>query len=215
MVRRTILFLHGGHQNAAVFEKKTAPLRAQLERNGFVVQYLQGAIEVDGPEVEDAERRRMWWRISDTDLFGNCVDADGVANAVKHALQEIANIEEVVGVFGFSMGGRMAVALAPHLPNVSALVLASSFHNDDPAVCDALSKVAAIPSLHVYGTADDLIPQQLFQRFVDGFQNGRCLLHSKAHVINNNSEIRRAVTQFFAENWGLRHYTRHFGNSTP
>jgi pimeloyl-ACP methyl ester carboxylesterase len=198
----TILFFHGAYQNARIFEKATDRLQKLLEKSGYRVKIMEGIAPVDDPTVTDDENeKRMYWPFPRPFIFG-VVDGQLVQNAVDHVMKTLpCEPEDVVGILGFSQGTKIAVAMAARLPNVKAMVLIAGFHCPTPIHLEAQEKCAQknIPSMHIVGERDTLVPRELYDKFRDAFPNHVEMIHSQGHVVPSSGPSRAAIANFFTE----------------
>lgn len=195
MPRRTILFLHGGHQNRIVFEHATRRIRRDLEAAGFDCLVLEA-----GVRIEETPALKLWWPFPPPpNIFAALPDDSVVGAAVVSALLQIPADVEIVGVFGFSQGAKMAIAMAPHLPKLRALVLIAGFYCETPAHLAAQRHACTLPSLHIIGARDTLVPRALFDQLRLCFAASELLEHPAGHVVPEKAENRERMLAFLTK----------------
>lgn len=199
--RPRVLFLHGYTSNSALFQAKLAPLLRAL---GGAVEpvFLTAPHRAYASWVEDAadelgERGAAcsWFR--DEPAAAD----DGWAETL--AAIRAASPEGFDGVLGFSQGCRAALRLCaqPELlggsrrPRFVALCSAPKC-GADAAAC------LAIPSLHVFGDADTLVPRALSEAVMAACTEGGAapvvFAHPGAHAVPTSPEFARLLAAFIA-----------------
>ncbi|KAJ1722536.1 Ovarian cancer-associated protein 2 [Coemansia erecta] len=222
-----ILCLHGYTQSGVSFRSRTGPLRRSLGRHitwVYATAPHAAATTFDGQSQQSTEessssneRPSAWWNMHGGN-DAQRVWAD-VEQSVK-ALQQIAREQGPFdGILGFSQGAGMAAILlalaqqknaaaAGELPVFRFAVLISGFFPQMPEFEEALGggsssssddddKRLHVPSLHVLGAADAVVPQsrgeELARRAFDGAE---VRVHEGGHYVPANAEWRRVYKEF-------------------
>jgi predicted esterase len=181
-----VLALHGYHGSAAVLRRQIAPLSSGLPAETELAF-------VDAPSLADGdfgwwhEGFRGWERTRDWAL-------------------ELASRERYDGVFGFSQGAALAgllVALQQTDPSTSLrfefAVMVGGFTSYEPQHAALFQRKITLPSLHVTGASDGIIPMQDSLRLAERFEEPVILEHPGGHAIPSDPTITARISKFVAE----------------
>jgi hypothetical protein len=181
-----ILALHGYHGSADTLRQQMRPLASALQGVEFV--------HVDAPSL--AERDFGWWHSP----------ARGWDRSRAWALDLFATQPRFDGVFGFSQGAAMTGLLAgmreAHLDDPQApiafdfAVMVGGFKNDAPQHAELYRRRFTVPSVHVIGHADRVIPPHESQDLAGQFVDPVVLTHTGGHIVANTPEVVDGLTRF-------------------
>jgi hypothetical protein len=179
-----ILCLHGYHGSAAILRSQSAPFAAGLPSNVELVF-------VDAPSLASGDFG--WWH----DGFR------GWERTRDWAIDLFA-AQRFDGVFGFSQGAALAGLLAGLRDTVAApisldlAIMVGGFTSTAPQHADLFTHKLTVPSLHVMGRHDGIVPirdsQLLAQRFLDPV----IIEHAGGHVIPDDPAITTRIASFVA-----------------
>jgi pimeloyl-ACP methyl ester carboxylesterase len=181
-----ILALHGYHGSARVLRQQIAPLSAVLPAEIELVF-------VDAPSLSSGDFG--WWH-------------DGFRGweRTRDWVLELADSEHFDGVFGFSQGAALTgllTALQQSDPTTSLrfefAVMVGGFTSYEPQHAPLFQRNLAIPSLHVMGAADGIVPIGDSLRLAERFQEPVIEKHRGGHVIPADSTITTRIARFVAE----------------
>ncbi|XP_030648806.1 esterase OVCA2 [Chanos chanos] len=212
-----ILCIHGYRQNASSFREKTGALRKLLKKQVDLV-YISAPHQVPArgdisQEQEKAagcgdEDQRGWW-FSDTqavsfDARQECEESLGLeesVDAVRAAVKEQGPFD---GILGFSQGAAFVAMLCslqeqklePDFRFRFAILVAGfrsacAQHRrfyDGPAI--------TLPSLHVFGQEDRVIPEQMSRDLLPVFDGAQTLTHPGGHFVPAASAHRQTYQEF-------------------
>lgn len=172
--QQRLLALHGYRQNAAVFRAKTGAMRRALRGVAELVY-------IDAPHASGDNDGRAWWHASDDGSR-----YEGMQESIEHIASVVESRGPFDGVVGFSQGAVFGSILLAH-PNTRRYwrygVLISGFPARDNAVKDAdWYQLVHIPSLHVYGENDKLVPPAFSALLADRFVASRRHVHLGGHL---------------------------------
>jgi hypothetical protein len=180
-----ILALHGYHGSAAILRRQIAPLAAQL---GGGVEF----VHVDAPSLANGDFG--WWHEG----------FRGWTRSRDWALELVAR-DGFDGVFGFSQGAALAGLLAavqesdPTSPfNFRFAVMVGGFTSDRPEHADLFRRKLSIPSLHVTGDADTIVPVRDSLLLAERFEDPIVVRHRGGHVIPSEHAVTSRVAEFLA-----------------
>jgi pimeloyl-ACP methyl ester carboxylesterase len=207
---RRVLCLHG-------FRGSGAALRRQMRT---LVQGLEPAVEfvyVDAPAL--AASGFAWWNAMPFDAALASTHGDehvkhyaGFGHTVRWLTDLFAKQPPFDGIFGFSQGAALAALLvgmrAPdgiataRAPLVFGFaVCVSGFPSNDPrhAALYAATERFALPSLHLIGRIDGVVPAAASLTLATRFQNPDVVEHAGGHVIPSTPEVRAALAALLAK----------------
>jgi acetyl esterase/lipase len=197
-----ILCLHGYNGSAEI-------LRAQMLGVTRDLQPLAELVYVDAPSLSVGDHG--WWHaVGDT--------GDGSVGyqgweATRAALLSVFDKEGPFdGVFGFSQGAALAGLLVglrspsgvptPQTPlTFDFAILVGGFVSRDPvhaALCGARASYD-VPSLHVIGRADGIVPPESSRELASQFKNPVIVEHGGGHVIASDESTRQSVRSFLED----------------
>lgn len=186
-----VLCLHGYHGSGPILREQMKPLTGDLD----------GAVEfvyVDAPSLSTGDfgwwhhQFRGWERTRDwmVDLFEEQPHFDGI--------------------FGFSQGAALASLLVGMRSSESGAggrkplsfefaMMVGGFRSDSPKHADlyASRESYALPSLHIMGRSDSIVPIEDSRVLSDQFSSPIVLEHPGGHVIAATPSIRNEVALFF------------------
>jgi predicted esterase len=185
-----ILCLHGYHGTAGILRDQMRPLIQDLEPAAEFVY-------VDAPSLATGDFG--WWH-------RNFRGWDRSRDWMVSLLQREPRFD---GVFGFSQGAALTsllVGLRAPDGQVSAnkplsfdfAVMVGGFRSDsaDHAHLYAAKDNYTLPSLHIIGHADRIVPAQDSRILAAQFASPTVLEHPGGHVIPGTPQVRRGFTNF-------------------
>jgi len=215
MEKLRILCLHGYHGSARVLQDQMRPLAQALE-------HLAEFVYVEAPSI--AQGDFGWWHATRSEAAPR-LGHPGIAPAAarydgwprtREAIASISDSEGPFdGVFGFSQGAALAALLvclrsalpAPHRPLAFDFVMmAGAFLAIDPALAKFYSARASydLPSVHIFGQADSVVPAAYSQKVAAQFKDPLVLQHDGGHVIASTQSIREQIVAFLQQRAELR-----------
>ncbi|XP_004643186.1 esterase OVCA2 [Octodon degus] len=218
-----VLCLAGFRQSERGFREKTGALRKALRGRAELVcisgpHSVPDAVgsESAGPNSGTSsteERPRGWWFSEEADIF-NALEEPSVCRGLEQALGTVAQALDKLGPFdgllGFSQGAALAALVCAlgqagdvRFPLPRFIILISGFCPrglglKEPIMQSPLS----LPSLHVFGDTDRVIPSQESIQLASRFPGAITLTHSGGHFIPAAASQRQAYLKFldqFAE----------------
>uniref|UniRef100_A0A8C8S9T7 Esterase OVCA2 n=1 Tax=Pelusios castaneus TaxID=367368 RepID=A0A8C8S9T7_9SAUR len=187
-----LLGLHGYGQNRRSFHERTGALRKALRGRAELV-CVSAPHRVPGPEAGDP---RGWW----------LAEAEGAGPGLEESLAALAAAFAELGPFdgllGFSQGAALAGLLCalrhggdPRFPFRFA-VLVAGFCSRAAALGRCEREPIALPSLHVLGRADRIVPAALSRELAARFVEPTLLVHPGGHLVPGSAPQRAALLGF-------------------
>ncbi|KAM4844538.1 esterase OVCA2 [Thomomys bottae] len=208
-----VLCLAGFRQSERGFREKTGALRKALRGRAELV-CLGGPHPVldaagpgpdPGPCSPEEQPRGWWFSEPKADVF-SALDEPAACRGLEEALTTVARALSELGPFdgllGFSQGAALVAHVCalgqagdPRFPLPRFIILVSGFCPrglKEPSPQSPLS----LPSLHVFGDSDRVIPSQESVQLASRFPEAITLTHSGGHFIPAAAPQRQAYLKF-------------------
>jgi pimeloyl-ACP methyl ester carboxylesterase len=190
MTATRILCLHGYHGSGALLRRQIAPVAAGLPDDIELVF-------VDAPSLASGDFG--WWH-------------DGFQGweRTRDWLIEFLTLQHFDGILGFSQGAALAGLLAALRESDSAAVsfdmaiMVGGFTSQSPQHEHLFDGLLTVPSLHVMGRADGIVPIQDSLLLAARFANPVIIEHRGGHVIPDEPAITARIADFVAANSTVR-----------
>jgi fermentation-respiration switch protein FrsA (DUF1100 family) len=203
MRRLRILGLHGYHGSADLLRRQAAALFEPLAA-------LADLVGVDAPSIALGDFG--WWHADGTSgdpgVRERPASYRGWERTRQWAIEQL-RAQRYDGVFGFSQGAALAALLAglraPDGRPTDArplafdfVMMAGGFASNDPvhAALLAPGEGLALPSLHLIGRTDTIVPAPVSRRLAGRFRDPVVVEHAGGHVIAHDAATRAAVEAF-------------------
>ncbi|KAK3278159.1 hypothetical protein CYMTET_13886 [Cymbomonas tetramitiformis] len=221
-----ILCLHGYLQNEEAFRHRTGSLRKALKSKAefiFVdapvtaVPLAADDEQACGGDSTVGVGLRGWWVAGENndEALAKNEGAQGVSPRVRPSQSKqaigwdtssefLSQVSDTLGPFdgvlGFSQGASVAALLLAQnrLPTVKFAILISGFLPVDAELRKFVTHPGAIriPSLHVIGENDTLVPRDRTQELENIFECPCVFAHDGRHMVPSNAEFRNIVKRF-------------------
>lgn len=214
-----ILMLHGYRQSETAFREKSGGLRKYLKNHAeFIFCEAPHTIpkKADSSDLDNnassSEIEKGWW-FSTTDKSYNALDVTECDSGFSEAIGFINEIFQTKGpfdgIFGFSQGGCLASILCKIAMNQEniyefirfkfAIIAAGFKSNQTQHNCfyDLNIKIS-LPTLHLIGNGDKVIPSDLSNNLTNYFLDPKILYHDGGHFIPVNAESKVAFVEFLS-----------------
>ncbi|XP_019952578.2 esterase OVCA2 [Paralichthys olivaceus] len=213
-----VLCVHGYRQNGGSFREKTGALRKLLKKHVELV-YVSAPHSVpqvrgeEAPEKENGsgpggdEDSRGWW-FSDIQARSfsaqqQCEESLGLDESVTLVREAVKVQGPFDGILGFSQGAAFVAMLCslqeqklePEF-NFRFAVLVAGFRSACKEHLRFYSTPLQIPSLHVFGLEDRVIPDNMSRELLPSFQQPQVLTHPGGHFVPAASVHRQTYQDF-------------------
>ncbi|CAF4817571.1 esterase CG5412 [Pieris napi] len=204
-----ILALHGYRQNGTLFSGKIGSFRKTVSKYAQLV-FISAPHKVftdDGAGDEDV--RSWWFNAEDNTYSGKCLGGPAIGFEVTLRL-----IEDVVkeygpfdGLMGFSQGACLVGLLAAmqqkgYLPyTFKFAIFASGFRSGSLVHKGFYDEDIDLPSLHVYGESDSIIPKEMSESLINLFTKPIVAEHSGGHYVACSGSIKDAYLDFLHDRY--------------
>lgn len=207
--RFKILCIHGYRQNGVLFRQKTGALRKFLKKYADL-SYATAPLNVpllEGSSDSNTDQRGWWFTNSnmnyDSKSYSEC------CIGFKKSLDLITDLCEEEGPFdgilGFSQGASFVSVLCGMQERkflkfkFKFAILISGFRSlSTPHYKNYIMKIK-IPSLHIYGETDEVIPTGMSEQLLGYFTKPIAVKHPGGHYVPSSESVRKAFVQFLEE----------------
>ncbi|XP_020380558.2 esterase OVCA2 [Rhincodon typus] len=203
-----LLCVHGYRQDGRSFRERTGSLRKALRKRAELL-YVSSPLRVplslgasaqppavagDGTQMgETEEDGRGWWFSNPAEDSFNALDRVESCKGLEESLETISKAMTELGPFdgimGFSQGAAL-VAMVCALKQkgdprfqFDFAILVAGFKSRCKLHEHFYQEPIAVPSLHVFGDTDRVIPGQLSQDLSTSFVDPVILTHSGGHFV--------------------------------
>lgn len=192
---------------------QSRPVRAAAAQTRKLRRQLPERSGAAGPCSPEEQPRGWWFSEEEADVF-SALEEPTVCRGLEEALETVAQALDRLGPFdgllGFSQGAALAAFVCalgqagdPRFPLPRFIILVSGFcprglGHKEPI----LQSPVSLPSLHVFGDTDRVIPSQESMQLASRFLGAVTLTHSGGHFIPAAASHRQAYLKFldqFAE----------------
>jgi hypothetical protein len=180
-----MLCLHGYHGSAAILRRQMAPLASALPAD---IEFVY----IDAPSLAAGDFG--WWHEG----------FSGWEHTRDWIVGRLSAGPLIDGIFGFSQGAALAGLLAglrdsqPSLVQFKFAIMVGGFTSTMPKHAGLFRRKVAIPSVHVTGRADTIVPSRDSLRLADRFADPLIIEHAGGHVIPGHSLVTEPITSFLA-----------------
>lgn len=203
-----VLALHGYRQNGDGFKSKLGSLRK------FISKYAE-LVFVTAPHVappmeagtEPDPSQRSWWFNKDDGTFKG-TNKNGPAFGFEESLKLVEKVwkeEQCSGLLGFSQGACFVGLLCDLSARGMTLikpefaVLSSGFRSGSLVHLNYYENKVQIPSLHIFGETDEIIPKEMSQALLSTFIEPQVLTHPGGHFFPAQAVQKPAYIEFFRD----------------
>ncbi|XP_015121354.1 esterase OVCA2 [Diachasma alloeum] len=195
-----ILAIHGYYQSGPIFRSKLGSLRKGFKKINFVFaeaphEVPPGQFANDG---EEAVGGKGWWFNTESHYFR----ATEPSNLSVGYEESLAYIEKVFqkegpfdGILGFSQGASfVSILCALQQKKLSPInfkfaILISGFKSLCAPHAKFYDEPIDLPTLHVFGESDKIIPTEMAKDLSDLFTNKKLMIHEGGHYVPSKKHI--------------------------
>ncbi|EDW39145.1 GL13564 [Drosophila persimilis] len=212
-----VLCLHGYRQDGDAFKNKLGSFRK------FTSKYAE-FVFISAPHIaaplesaaEPVPEQRSWWANKDDGTFKG-TNKGGPAFGFQDSLRLVEEAWKTQGPFqgllGFSQGacfvGLICGLAKKKLTSIRPefAVLSSGFVSGSLVHMSAYEEPVSIPTLHIYGSSDEIIPKDMSALLASHFKNVEVLEHGGGHYFPATAQQKQTYINFFQDR--LQEYLEH------
>ncbi|XP_055631264.1 esterase AAEL000016 [Toxorhynchites rutilus septentrionalis] len=206
-----VLALHGYRQNGDSFKSKLGSLRKFINKYVELVfvtaPHICPPLPDSEPGTDPDTTQRSWWFNKDDGTFKG-TNKNGPAIGFGESLKLVEKIwdeEQCSGLLGFSQGacfvGLLCDLSARGMTSVKPefAVLSSGFQSGSLVHLNYYENKVQIPSLHIYGESDEIIPKAMSIALAETFIDPQVLVHPGGHFLPAQATQKQKYVDFFRE----------------
>ncbi|KAK3925363.1 Esterase OVCA2 [Frankliniella fusca] len=203
-----ILCLHGYGQSGGYFHKKLGGVR-KLMKSVAEFDYVSSPhltnMEADPGDIFSGPRHAWWFTNEEMKTYDSkefeskCYGFEESVDRVDEYLQERGPFD---GILGFSQGACF-LSLLCCLQQQGKLkgtfkfaIFASGYLSRCVAHQNLYNETLSLPTLHVFGESDTVIPEEMSKALVDFCEEKQIILHPGGHYMPSNSHFKEAYMKF-------------------
>lgn len=217
MKKLSVLCLHGYRQNAKTFNSKTGSFRKCVKKYADFVyttaphkapplNEAEGGSQEGGDD--DGEGQRSWWFNKSDGTFKG-TNQDGPAYGFEESLKHVEKVWREEGPFqgllGFSQGacfaGLICLLSAKSMTSIKPqfVILAAGFKSGSLSHKNIYEETPTIPSLHIFGESDNIIPGPMSEALAQHFSDPLILTHPGGHFLPASAPQKEVYVNFFQD----------------
>jgi hypothetical protein len=182
-----VLCLHGYHGTGAILRRQMAPLVGSLPAS---IEF----VNTDAPSLASGDFG--WWHEGFT----------GWEHTRDWIVEWLGAGPRIDGLFGFSQGAALTGLLAalresPRAPrglDFRFAIMVGGFTSFLPQHADLFPRPLTIPSVHVIGRSDGIVPRSDSLELAGRFTDPLVLEHGGGHVIPADQAVAELIARFLA-----------------
>ncbi|KAJ3659414.1 hypothetical protein Zmor_011103 [Zophobas morio] len=211
-----ILAIHGYRQNADTFRQKTGSFRKMVHKWAqftyitapHKVILIDDMNQVDDQDIgQSKDEEQYGWFFNRDDRTFRGIRKGGPAIGFEDSVKLIEDVFEKEGpfdgIFGFSQGACF-VGLLCDLQQRGLLrckfdfaIMAAGFKSGSLPHMKYYSESISIPSLHIFGETDKIIPTEMSEALSDAFVEPEIVKHPGGHYVPASAPQKYAYQSFF------------------
>ncbi|XP_022826170.1 esterase OVCA2 [Spodoptera litura] len=208
-----ILCIHGHRQNGDRFKAKLAAFRKIVDKYAYLSYVTAPHAVADTTGGGDQDPRTWWYNTEDNNYSGKCLGGpaygfEETLEVVKTGVREHGPFD---GLLGFSQGGCLVGLLAAMqqkrlLPYRFRFVIIISGYLSGSLVHKGFYEhnLITIPSLHVYGETDSMIPKEMSETLANKFNDPVTFEHPNGHYVPVSGPVKAVYEDFLADMYQQR-----------
>ncbi|XP_053605274.1 esterase AGAP003155 [Plodia interpunctella] len=204
-----VLAFHGYRQNGALFRGKIGSFRKAVAKYAQLI-FITAPHRVFNEDGGGDEDSRSWWFNAEDNTFsGKCLGgpAIGFESTLKLVEKTVSEHGPFHGFMGFSQGACLVGLLAAmqqkgYLPyTFQFAIFASGFCSGSLVHKGFYDEEISLPSLHVYGESDSIIPKEMSESLINLFLKPVVAEHSGGHYVACSGSIKDAYLDFLHDRY--------------
>ncbi|XP_059054624.1 esterase AGAP003155 [Achroia grisella] len=203
-----ILAFHGYRQNGAVFRAKIGSFRKAVSKYAQLT-FITAPHKIVNEDGGEDDARAWWFNAEDNTFSGKCLGgpAIGFEDTIRLIEKTVAEHGPYDGFMGFSQGACLVGLLAAmqhkgYLPfTFKFAIFASGFRSGSLVHKGFYDEDINLPSLHVYGESDSIIPKEMSESLISLFLQPVVAEHSGGHYVACSGSIKDAYLDFLHDRY--------------
>ncbi|XP_033099457.1 esterase OVCA2-like isoform X2 [Anneissia japonica] len=201
-----ILCIHGYRQNAKAFREKTGSLRKALKKQAEFV-YIDAPNAISSTDNDENVDQLGWWFSKPNQCFNAREDStfcEGYEESVQVVVDAVKEHGPFDGILGFSQGASM-VSFICSLQckgdsrfSFDFAILVAGFKSLNSMHDSLYDQPITIPTLHVFGDTDNVIPKEMSEQLLKYFVEPQTLGHSGGHFVPASSPQKKVYVEFLS-----------------
>ncbi|GLG94445.1 Esterase CG5412 [Gryllus bimaculatus] len=208
-----VLCIHGYRQNGEIFRQKTGSLRKLLKLHvDFVYVTAPNEISSDDEACEPKEAgeqgsfgQRGWWFTNENNTFESkkltdmCVGLEKSVAVIDTAFKEQGPFD---GILGFSQGASFVSLLCGMYKKeifqhkIKFAIMIAGFKSRCSLHDMYYDSIINIPTLHIFGETDQVIPQEMSQDLLQYFEDPVIITHPGGHYVPATKSQKQSFLDF-------------------
>ncbi|XP_048374414.1 esterase OVCA2 [Sphaerodactylus townsendi] len=209
-----LLCLHGYRQDAKSFRARSGALRKALRGRAELLIIDAPHVVVARPEEASLldtldSSGRGWWFSSPQEgtfnAFEEASSCKGLEESLEAVAEAFAEHSPIDGLLGFSQGAALAAIICtlkqggdPRF-QFDFAVLIAGFKSRALDHCSFYQAPIQVPSLHVLGETDRVIPFEMSQELASLFSTPLFLTHLGGHFIPASAAQKKTYLEFLSQ----------------
>ncbi|XP_053560568.1 esterase OVCA2 [Bombina bombina] len=208
-----LLALHGYRQNERSFREKTGALRKILKGRAEIISIsaplmvpeLDACADNASPDSIQDEPRGWWFsnpHKKSFDAMEETKSCSGLEESLQYIAKTFSELGPFSGILGFSQGAALVAMLCglkqkgdPRFQFDFAILIAG-FKSCSCEHKEYYQDIITVPSLHIYGDTDRVIPGNMSQELASYFQNPVILTHVGGHFVPASAAQKKVYIEF-------------------
>ncbi|XP_033099458.1 esterase OVCA2-like isoform X3 [Anneissia japonica] len=193
-------------KNAKAFREKTGSLRKALKKQAEFV-YIDAPNAISSTDNDENVDQLGWWFSKPNQCFNAREDStfcEGYEESVQVVVDAVKEHGPFDGILGFSQGASM-VSFICSLQckgdsrfSFDFAILVAGFKSLNSMHDSLYDQPITIPTLHVFGDTDNVIPKEMSEQLLKYFVEPQTLGHSGGHFVPASSPQKKVYVEFLS-----------------
>ncbi|XP_037045164.1 esterase AGAP003155 isoform X2 [Bradysia coprophila] len=210
-----ILCLHGYRQNGDTFKSKLCSFRKVVSKFADLTflsaTHTAPPIDENHTDYDPLTQKSWWFNKDELDAQNRSfkgTNKNGPAFGFEESLRLVEKTwkeGEFHGLLGFSQGacfvGLLASLSERGMTNIKPrfCIMASGFKSGSLVHLNYYDDTITIPSLHIFGETDNVIPNEMSEELADIFDDPQILRHSGGHYFPSTTQQKEFYRNYFQD----------------
>ncbi|XP_068690976.1 esterase OVCA2-like isoform X2 [Montipora foliosa] len=195
-------------QSAQTCKDKLGAFRKGLKKLPLEFVYITAPNKIpsNSEDVAEGSNEYGWWFSSENDTYDPLISTDiskGYEESLELVKSTFTDKGPFDGVFGFSQGSCLLSILCAlreqGFLHFKFAILVAGFKSRSSMHSVYYTTRINIPTLHVFGDTDRVIPKENSEELLQHFSNATILNHAGGHFIPTQAPRRKVYTEFLQQ----------------